>query len=183
MSSFDYKIIRLLPINWVTGFRAYEALEFYGVDDFVTMTYVHLSLVQVQSIMKVCIKSSCSEEEDDDDTPYEVLKAIKSQKRVIDNLARNSTVLRTLPNYHLVFKKGKFNGEMYYLTRSTACNDQERILHLFCDEPARIIQQAWKKYRYIQAIKKIQRWVIEWLYKPDGPMMKKAEAHFNTLAI
>src|SRR5579871_6380553 len=109
MISFDYKIIRLLPINWVTGFRAYEALEFYGVDDFVTMTYVYLSLEQVQSIMKVCIKSSRSEEEeDDDDTPYEVLKAIKSQKRVIDNLARNSTTLRALPYYHLVFKKGKF---------------------------------------------------------------------------
>ncbi|CAB4382707.1 unnamed protein product [Rhizophagus irregularis] len=174
MTSFDYKIIRLLPRNWVSSFRAYEALEFFDVDDFVSMTYNHLSLEQTQSIMKVCIKSSRSEEEDDD-IPYKVLKVIKSQKRDIDKIARSIKEL----------EKGKFNGEMYYLTRSTACNDQECILHLFCDEPARIIQQAWKawkKYQYIQAIKKIQRWVIEWLYKPYGPMMKKAEARFNTLA-
>ncbi|CAI2198128.1 11917_t:CDS:2, partial [Funneliformis geosporum] len=88
MTSFDYKIIRLLPRNWVSSFRAYEALEFFDVDDFVSMTYNHLSLEQTQSIMKVCIKSSCSEEVDDD-IPYKVLKVIKSQKRDIDKIARS----------------------------------------------------------------------------------------------
>ena len=61
-----------------------------------------------------------------------------------------------------------------------ACIDSERICNLFATK----IQRAWLKYRQRKrngAIQIIQPKVIEWLYRPDGPMMKKSEKRFNQL--
>jgi hypothetical protein len=51
---------------------------------------------------------------------------------------------------------------------------------------ARVIQKAFRSYmhrKYSKAAKTIQQAVIHWLYKPDGPMMRKAEQHFNQLMV
>ena len=58
----------------------------------------------------------------------------------------------------------KFDGEMYELTRSDECSDSERILELFCDEPARTIQRAWKRWKRNRASQIIQQKFREWLY-------------------
>ena len=78
----------------------------------------------------------------------------------------------------------KFDGKLYALTRSPECFDSERILELFCTEPAKTIQYAWKKYqerKCDQASRVIQERVLEWLYRPDGPMMKKSEESFYSI--
>jgi hypothetical protein len=77
----------------------------------------------------------------------------------------------------------KFDGEMYELTRSDECSDPGRILKLFCNEPARTIQRAWKRWKRNRASQIIQQKFREWLYRPGGPMMKKIEEHFNQLAV
>jgi hypothetical protein len=51
---------------------------------------------------------------------------------------------------------------------------------------ARVIQKAFRNYihrKHSKAAKTIQRAVIHWLYRPDGPMMRKAEQHFNQLMV
>ena len=43
------------------------------------------------------------------------------------------------------------------------------------------IQSAWRKYqerKCDQASQIIQEKVLEWLYRPGGPMMEKAKARF-----
>ena len=61
-----------------------------------------------------------------------------------------------------------------------ACIVSEHIFNLFATK----IQRAWLKYRQRKrnrAIQIIQKRVLEWLYRPDGPMMKKSEKSFNQL--
>jgi hypothetical protein len=51
---------------------------------------------------------------------------------------------------------------------------------------ARVIQKAFRNYihrKYSKPAKTIQQAVIHWLYKPDEPMMRKAEQHFNQLMV
>ena len=37
---FKEAIINLLPRDWVYSFQAYDALEYYSLDDFMKMTYM-----------------------------------------------------------------------------------------------------------------------------------------------
>jgi hypothetical protein len=54
------------------------------------------------------------------------------------------------------------------------------------DQNTKVIQKAFRNYihrKYSKAAKIIQQAVIYWLYKPDGPMIRKAEQHFNQLIV
>ena len=103
---------------------------------------------------------------------------------VLEEFKRFNTRFARIPRFqpHLA----KFDGKLYTLTRSPECYDSERILKLFCTEPAEKIQFAWKNYldrKRDQASRIIQEKVLEWLYRPGGPMMKKAEASFYFISI
>ena len=171
---FTSLVMRQFPIQWVTNFQAYEALAFYGLEDFIDMTSRNRMPEQSREIMKICIRAS--EPEDDrlgNNTPYGVLDALKriNTRYALFPIARQYIV--------------KFDREMYFLARSNECHDSERILEMFCTRPARIIQYAWKKYqkrKRDQASRIIQEYVRNWLYRPGGPMMKKAETSFYTIA-
>ena len=81
--------------------------------------------------------------------------------------------------------KIEFDGKLYKLICSDKCIDSVRILSLFCNEPAKKIQRIWLKYRNKkrnQSAQLIQQKVLEWLYRPDGSIMKKAELHFYNKA-
>jgi hypothetical protein len=80
--------------------------------------------------------------------------------------------------------KIEFDGKLYKLTCSDKCADSIRILSLFYNEPAKKIQRTWLKYRRNQSARLIQQKVLEWLYRPGGSIMKRAELHFyNCLSI
>ena len=64
--------------------------------------------------------------------------------------------------YHSGFK---FDGKLYALICSDKCIDLHRILSLLYTKPAQLIQKK----------------VLEWLYHPNGPIMKKAEKHFYSI--
>ena len=171
---FKRLIMRLLPPQWVISFRAYEALGFYDLEDFINMTHLLRTPESNRQIMALCIQAS----EPDDwerygSTPIAVLSELK----------RFSTKCALFPRAQQLI--AKFDGKMYALARSPDCYDSERILILFCTRPARIIQYAWKKYqerKRDQASRIIQEYIRDWLYRPGGPMMKKAEASFYTTA-
>jgi hypothetical protein len=167
-------IMRLLPQEWVNSFRAYVALEFYDLEDFIGMTTPYRTEEVNRQIMELCIKAS---------EPLDCEMNGSSPIAVLTRLKNINTSFARIPRFksHLA----KFDGGLYALTRSQECFDSEQILELFCTEPARIIQHAWLKYwqkRKDQASRVIQERVLEWLYRPDGPMMKKGEMHFRSIA-
>ena len=167
-------VMRLLPYQWVTSFEAYEALEFYDLNDFIKMTVGRRTEEQTQAIMELSIKASDPEDyERHGSTPIAVLEEFQ---RINTQYAR-FPMLKS----HLA----KFDGKLYELTRSSKCHDSKRILILFCTKPARIIQYAWMNYqkrKRDQASRVIQEYVRNWLYRPGGPMMKRAEASFYNTA-
>ena len=134
----------------------------YKLDYCIYLTYSFMPKEDINYIMKLSIINLYPD--DDEDTgnyPYAILNML----------------------YDMGFK---FNGELYELTRSDECSDSGRILELFCNEPARTIQRAWRQYcerKRNRASQIIQQKVREWLYRPGGPMMKKFEEHFNQLAV
>ena len=92
----------------------------YNLDGYIYLTYSFMPKEDINYIMKLSIINLYP---DDDEVtgnyPYAILNML----------------------YDMEFK---FDGEMYELTRSDECSDPGRILKLFCDEPARTIQRAWK---------------------------------------
>ena len=165
-----------------------ELLEYVDIEDLFSMDFVKLLINgKVEEIMKLCIETVHPEIlHVRDGTPYALLKVIKSEKKFHDMVAhgikhdKNAIQSRV----QLTLEKGNFNGEMYYLTRSDKCKDPEYILTLFCNEPARKIQRVWKKYigyKRDKSARIIQYKVLEWIYRPGGPIAKKAEIHFNSL--
>ena len=163
-------IMGLLPREWVIRFRAYEALEFYDLNDFIGMTTLYRTEEVNRQIMELCIKAS---------EPLDCERAGSTPIAILTRLKNFNTSFARIPRFKPYL--AKFDGGLYALTRSQECFDSERILELFCTEPARIIQHAWLKYwqkRKDQASRVIQERVLEWLYKPGGPMMKKGETSF-----
>ena len=155
-----YNIIQLLPERWVNSFRAYEALEVLGIEDIILYCIKSRQLDRktLQTVIEFCIMSS-----DPNDTRW------------------NSSyeVLSTL--YYIGVR---FDTKLYALTCSNKCIDSLRILSLFCNKPAKIIQSAWLKYyqrKRDRASRLIQEKVLEWLYRPNGSKMKKAEKHFYSI--
>ena|SRR2546421_8346 len=173
---FVDRIMRLLPRDWVYSFQAYDALEYYSLDDFMKMTVTIRSEEVTRWIMELCIRTSEPLDQEWRSGNYPIV------------------ILRTLQQLNAMYVKiprfwsniPKFDGKLYTLTRSPECYDSERILKLFCTEPAEKIQFAWKNYldrKRDQASRIIQEKVLEWLYRPGGPMMKKAEASFYFISI
>ena len=171
---FKRRILRLLPHQWVRDFRAYEALEFFDLEDFIGMTNILRTEDANRQIMELCIKASNPlDRKREGNTPIAILKAI----------ARFNNSFAPIPRFKPYL--AKFDGKLFALTRSNECFDSRRILKLFCTKPARIIQYAWKRYQQKRkdcASRVIQQKVLEWLYRPDGPMMKKSEASFYSIA-
>jgi hypothetical protein len=157
---FVKKILDLLPQVWRHRFNADRALEVFTLDDFIDMTYRFMPKENINTIMKLCIKASRPDFSlYRGNNPYDILNMLQ-------------------------YEGVKFDREMYKLARSDECTDSKRILSLFCDLPATKIQHVWLKYRQQKrnrAIQIIQKRVLEWLYRPDGPMMKKSEKNFNRL--
>ena len=116
---------------------------------------------KIQAIMELCIISSHPDNQEyEGSSPYAVL-------------------------YEFNYLEAKFNGKMYELACSSQCKDSERIIKLFCDKPAKKIQHTWRRYKHNQVVvatRLIQQKVLEWLYRPSGPIMKKAETHFYTIS-
>jgi len=169
--------MKLLPHDWVHSFQAYEALEFYDLDDFIGMTLGKRTQESTRRIMELCIRAS--EPLDPSDCELDGSNPIA----VLYTLERLYTSRVNIPRFrpYLV----KFDGKLYALTRSPECFDSERILELFCTELAKKIQFAWKNYldrKRDQASRVIQERVLEWLYRPDGPMMKKSEESFYSIS-
>ena len=182
---FTLKVIKLLPTQWVRSFGAYEALEVLGVDDYISMVYYQLDKTQLEAIIKLCIENVDPEFDIfSANSPYAVLDAINSKKSTVDELAHcyKNTKGINQSRIQLLLDKGKFTGEMYALTRSDKCKDPEFILAMYCDKPAKRIQKAWQRYRRNKSARIIQTMVKEWLYRPGGAMMKRAEARFYRLA-
>jgi len=155
---FVKKILDLLPQVWRRRFNADRALEVFDLVDFIDMTYKYMTKENINTITKLCIKASRLDFSlYSGNNPYDILEMLQ-------------------------YKGVKFDREMYKLARE--CTDSKRILSLFCNLPATKIQHAWLKYRQQRrnrAIQIIQKRVLEWLYRPDGPMMKKSEKNFNQL--
>jgi len=183
------RIMRLLPHDWVYRFGAYERLEFYDIDDYISMVYNQLDKQTIRAIMETSIIASHPETESyEHGTPYAILETlyrerpefIRSMSKAIYKENR-SIIPGRLQEVLNKKQKIEFDGKMYELTRSDKCIDSVRILSLFCNEPAKKIQHTWLKYRnkkYNQSARLIQQMVLEWLYRPGGPIMKKAELHF-----
>jgi hypothetical protein len=166
-------IMRLLPREWAISFQAYEALQFYDLVIFIGMTGTLRTEDVNRQIMELCIIASDPiDRERDGNTPIAVLSALK----------RFNTSFARIPRFKPYL--AKFDGKLYALTRSQNCFDSDRILNMFCTGPARLIQYAWKRYwnkKRDQASRVIQQRVLEWLYRPDGPIMKRAETSFSNL--
>ena len=181
------RIMRLLPRDWVYRFGAYERLNvYYDIDDYISMVYNQLDKQTIRAIMETSIIASHPETESyEHSTPYAILKTlyherpefIKSMSKAIYKENRSIIPGRL---QEVLDKKSKieFDGKMYELTRSNKCIDSIRILSLFCNEPAKKIQHTWSKYRNNKSARIIQQKVLEWLYRPGGSIMKKAESRF-----
>ena len=172
--NFVKSVMGLLPHDWVHSFRAYEALEFYDLVEFIGMTLGKRTQESTRCIMELCIRAS---------EPVDCELYGSNPIAVLHTLKRLYTSRVNIPRFrpYLV----KFDGKLYALTRSPECYDSERILELFCTESAKKIQFAWKNYldrKRDQASRVIQERVLEWLYRPDGPMMKKSEASFYSIS-
>ena len=171
---FKEAVIDLLPRKLVNSLRTYGPLNLYDLETLVGFTQGMRVENETRQIIELCIRASDPlDYEWDGNTPIVILKEFKGF----------NTSFARIPRFqpHLV----KFDGKLYALTRSPECFDSERILELFCTEPAKKIQFAWKNYldrKRDQASRVIQERVLEWLYRHDGPMMKKSEASFYSIS-
>jgi hypothetical protein len=69
------RIVRLLPRDWVSSFGAYEGLEFYDIEDYITMVYSQLDKQTIRTILETSIMASHPETESyESGTPYAVLQ-------------------------------------------------------------------------------------------------------------
>ena len=187
------RIMRLLPRDWVISFRAYEGLEFYDIEDYISMVYSRLDKQTIRTILETSIMASHPETESyESGTPYAVLQILHRirpdfiafiGKEIYKN--NKSIIPGRLQEVVNKMHKIEFDRKLYKLICSDKCIDSVRILSLFCNEPAKKIQRIWLKYRNKrrnQSAQLIQQKVLEWLYRPDGPIMKKAELHFYNKA-
>jgi hypothetical protein len=97
------------------------------------------------------------------------------------------------PNLHPCFWGCGYNLDIGH-SSAEACL-AKRWHHKICSQfwffdentkSTRVIQKAFRNYihrKYFKAARTIQQAVIHWLYRPDGPMMRKAEQHFNQLMV
>jgi hypothetical protein len=139
-------IMRLLPQNWVNSFQAYEALEFFDLEDFIGMTTTIRTEDINRRIMELCIKAS---------DPLDCERYGSTPIAILIRFELINTSFARIPRYRPYLTK--FDGKLYALTQSEECLDSERILVIFCTKPARIIQHAWLKYRHDQASRVIQK--------------------------
>jgi hypothetical protein len=173
---FKELVARQLPLHLVRTMNPQQSpLEVLDLNDIIDITFRNRTPEQTKEIMKICIRALEPEDTNtwSGNTPYAVLHEF--------NYLNTRFALFPRASRYLV----KFDGDMYALTRSPECQDSERILEMFCTRPARIIQYAWKRYqkrKRDQASRIIQEYVRNWLYRPGGPMMKKAETSFYTIA-
>ena len=189
------RIMRLLPHDWIIRFGAYEGLEFYDIEDYISMVYSQLDKQTIRTILEISIIASYPETESyESGTPYAVLQNLYCKRpEFIRSIGKEiyksnkSIIPGHLQEIVNKIHKIEFDGKLYKLTCSDKCADSIRILSLFCNEPAKKIQRIWLKYRNErrnQSARLIQQKVLEWLYRPNGPIMKRAELRFyNHLSI
>jgi hypothetical protein len=180
------RIIRLLPYDWVIRFGAHDHLDTLDVEDYISMLYFRLSKQTIRAIMETSIMASRPDDEEyEGSTPIAVLLALDRKRADFIRLV-NKEIYRSSGRFipsrlHALLDKVKFDGKMYELICSDKCIDSIRILSTFYNEPAKEIQHAWLKYRNEKrnrSAQLIQQKVIKWLYRPGGPIMKRAESHF-----
>jgi hypothetical protein len=183
---YEDKILRLLPYEWVINFGAREHLNVFDIDDYISMTFIQLGKQAIRTIMETSIMASRPDDESyEGGTPIAVLHTLQ-QKGVELVESANEAIYKTNERFipsrlHTLLDKVKFDGKLYELTRSNKCIDSIRILSLFCNEPAKKIQHTWLKYRNKRrnrSAQLIQQKVLEWLYRPGGPIMRRVESHF-----
>ena len=150
------------------------------------MAYSESDNQTIRTIIEISIMASNPETESyERGTPYAVLQTLY-HKRVGIIRSVGKTIYKgskgIIPGrLQELVNKVEFDGKMYKLVCSDKCIDSVRILSIFCNEPAKKIQHAWLKYknkRRNQSARLIQQKVLEWLYRPGGSIMKKAESHF-----
>jgi hypothetical protein len=180
------RIMRLLPRDWIISFGAYEGLEFYDIEDYISMVYSQLDKQTIRTILEISIMASRPETESyESGTPYAVLQTLHCRRPEFIRLigkeiykSNKSIIPGRLQEIVNKMHKIEFDGKLYKLTRSDKCIDSIRILSLFCNEPAKKIQRTWLKYRNERSARLIQQKVLEWLYRPGSPIMKRAELRF-----
>ena len=57
------RIMRLLPRDWVISFGAYEGLEFYDIEDYISIVYSRLDKQTIWTILETSIMASHPETE------------------------------------------------------------------------------------------------------------------------
>src|SRR5687768_12856211 len=76
--NFKRLIMRLLPREWVISFRAYEALQFYDLEDFINMTHLLRTPESNRQIMALCLQASEPDDwEEYGSTPIAILSELK----------------------------------------------------------------------------------------------------------
>jgi len=74
-------------------------------------------------------------------------------------------------------RKALYNYIKYYLGRKNKSKECHHCITKIC--PILTIQHSWRHYKaHKNAAIKIQRIVLQWLYRPGGSLMMKSEAHF-----
>jgi hypothetical protein len=183
---YEDKILRLLPYEWTANFGPREHLNVFDIDDYISMTFIQLGKQATRAIMETSIMASRPENRSyEGGTPIAVLHTLH-RKGVELVESANEAIYKTNGRFipsrlHALLDKVKFDGKLYELTRSDKCIDSIRILSLFCNEPAKKIQHTWLKYRNERrnrSAQLIQQKVLEWLYRPGGPIMRRVESHF-----
>jgi hypothetical protein len=180
---YEDKILRLLPYEWTANFGPREHLDVFDIDDYISMAFIQLGKQAIRTIMETSIMASRPDDESyEGGTPIAVLHTLH-RKGVELVESANEAIYKTNGRFipsrlHALLDKVKFDGKLYELTRSDKCIDSIRILSLFCNEPAKKIQHTWLKYRRNRSAQLIQQKVLEWLYRPGGPIMRRVESHF-----
>jgi hypothetical protein len=84
------------------------------------------------------------------------------------------------PKYYIILMYGRnalYNYIKYYLGRKNKSKICLDCIPKIC--PFLLIQHSWRHYKARKdAAIKIQRIVLQWLYRPGSSLMKKAETHF-----
>jgi len=84
------------------------------------------------------------------------------------------------PKYRIILVYGDnalYNYIKYYLGRKNKSKECHHCITKIC--PILTIQHSWRHYKaHKNAAIKIQRIVLQWLYRPGGSLMMKSEAHF-----
>jgi len=141
------RIMRLLPHDWVISFRAHEGLEFYDIEDYISMVYSRLDKQTIRTILETSIMASHPETESyKSGTPYAVLQILhRIRPDFIRSIGKEiyksnkSIIPGRLQEVVNKMHKIEFDRKLYKLTCSDKCIDSVRILSLFCNEPAKKI--------------------------------------------